>query len=232
MANRALVVSNNRIESVSRVYEDNSAVLSTYVDGATIVHNEISEAPYDAIDIGWGWGVNDVGGNPVYRTAQRGYYDFPQNLTYDTPTLHRRVVVANNRIHNVKQLFHDGGAIYNLSASPDTLITGNYIYDIPQRIAVYLDEGSRFITVRDNVVAGAGVWLTVNTMDDAFPLRASTDNQVSGNWYSPSKRTGGWNSYQGNIERDNLVVYDGAWPAGARAVMDTAGIQKGVEVAE
>ena len=135
MANRDLLVINNRIKTVSQVYMDNSAILSTYVAGALILHNDISDAPYDGIDIGWGWGVNDAGGSPVYRDARRGYYDHPANLVYETPTLHRGVVVAYNRMHHIKKLFHDGGAIYNLSASPDTVIAENYIHDIPDRIA-------------------------------------------------------------------------------------------------
>ncbi|WP_213807278.1 hypothetical protein [Granulicella sp. dw_53] len=69
-----------------------------------------------------------------------------------TPTTHRDIVVANNRVHGAKKLFHDGGAIYNLSASPGTLITENYIFDIHGLIGLYLDEGSRYIIVRRNVV--------------------------------------------------------------------------------
>src|SRR6202034_3909708 len=99
------------------------------------------------------------------------------NVIYDSPTTHRDVVVANNRIHGAKKLFHDGGAIYNLSASPGTLITENYIFDNNQRIALYLDEGSRYITVRKNVVDDpGGTWLNINTAKGAFPLRISPDN--------------------------------------------------------
>jgi hypothetical protein len=122
MTNRDLLVINNRIKAVSQVYRDNSAILSTYVAGAMILHNDISDAPYDGIDIGWGWGVNDAGGSPAYRDARRGYYDNPENLVYETPTMHRNVMVAYNHLHHIKRLFHDGGAIYNLSASPDTVI--------------------------------------------------------------------------------------------------------------
>src|SRR6185369_3241150 len=86
MANRDVLIANNRICAVSQTYMDNSAILSTYVDGALILHNDISDAPYDGIDIGWGWGVNDAGGSAVYRSARRGYYDFPTNLLYETPT--------------------------------------------------------------------------------------------------------------------------------------------------
>jgi hypothetical protein len=230
MANRDVTIINNRIQTVSQTYRDNSAILSTYVDGVLILHNEISDAPYDAIDIGWGWGVNDPGGNPVYRDARRGYYDHPENLVYESPTLHRRARVAYNRIHHVKKLFHDGGAIYNLSASPDTVIAENYIHDIPERIGLYLDEGSRYVTIRNNVVDGAGVWLNVNTFADYWPLRATTDNLAVGNWFSTAKVTGGWDAYYDNRMEANVLVERGRWPAAARRVIENAGIQKSAGV--
>ncbi len=46
--NRQLIVRNSRIRSVSKDYRDNSAILCTYVEGAVILHNEISDVPYDA----------------------------------------------------------------------------------------------------------------------------------------------------------------------------------------
>jgi len=226
MANRNVIISNNRIKTVSQVYKDNSAILSTYVDSAIIVHNDISDAPYDGIDIGWGWGINDVGGNATYRIAERGHYDHAANLTYDTPTLHRRVVVAYNRLHDIKKLFHDGGAIYNLSASPDSFIAENYLYSIPDRIALYLDEGSRYITIRDNVVDGAGTWLNINTVASFQPLRTSTDNKATGNWHTEGKVGGLWDAYNNNVMIDNPVIARGAWPAAARRVMENAGIEK------
>jgi hypothetical protein len=232
MANRDVIIINNRIETVSQVYKDNSAILSTYVAGALILHNEISDAPYDGIDIGWGWGVNDVDGSPAYRDARRGYYDNPANLLYETPTMHRGEVVAYNHIHHIKKIFHDGGAIYNLSASPNAVIAENYIHDIPDRIALYLDEGSRYLTVRNNVVEGAGVWLNINTQDDYWPIRVTVDNQAIGNWYSPAKMRGSWNAYNNNLTRDNRQIKSGAWPEGAKQVVENAGIQKDADVAK
>ena len=226
MANRNILIANNRIKTVSQVYRDNSAILSTYVDSALIIHNDISDAPYDGIDIGWGWGINDVGGNATYRIAERGHYDHAENLIYDTPTLHRRVVVAYNRLYDIKKLFHDGGAIYNLSASPDTIIAENYIYGIPERIALYLDEGSRYITVRNNVVDGAGTWLNINTVSNFLPLRTSTDNKATGNWHTEAKVGGLWDAYNNNAMDGNELVKRGRWPAAAKQVMENAGIQK------
>ncbi len=232
MTNRDLLVINNRIKTVSQIYLDNSAILSTYVAAALILHNDISDAPYDGIDIGWGWGVNDAGGSAAYRDARRGYYDHPLNLTYETPTLHRGVTVAYNRVHHIKKLFHDGGAIYNLSASPDTVIAENYIHDIPDRIALYLDEGSRYLTVRNNVVDGAGTWLNINTQDDYWPLRISTDNRAVDNWYTQGKVRGSWNQYNGNFTSNNQQLKSGAWPVAAKKVVENAGIQPNAGVVE
>jgi hypothetical protein len=223
--NRALIVENTRIHNVSQQYQDNTAILSTYVTGAAIVHNDISDAPYDAIDIGYGWGIEDPGGNPNYRFRMSGY-EFPQNPVYSTPTTHRDVVVASNRIHHVKLLFHDGGAIYNLSASPHTLITENYIYDNHGQIALYLDEGSRYITVRRNVVDDPpGEWLNVNTVHSAYPLRISPDNTAVANWHNGTKIGGLWNNYQDNLILDDHLVTGSDWPAEAKTIMQESGIE-------
>lgn len=225
MINRQLLIGNNRIRSVSKDYLDNSAILSTYVEGALILHNDISDVPYDAIDIGYGWGMHDAGGNPNYRVYMHGY-DFKNNLIYETPTTHRDVVVAYNRVHEAKKLFHDGGAIYNLSASQGTLITENYIFDNSGRIALYLDEGSRYITVRRNVVDDEkGTWLNINTAHNAFPLRISPDNTASGNWHNGTKVAGMWTNYENNLILDDHPIKGGDWPAEATQVIDNAGIE-------
>ena len=225
MINRQLILRDNRIRAVSKDYFDNSAILSTYVEGAVILHNDISDVPYDAIDIGYGWGMHDPGGNPNYRVRMHGY-DWPQNLVYEAPTTHRDVVVANNRVHGAKRVFHDGGAIYNLSASPGTLITENYIFDNNGLIGFYLDEGSRYLTVRKNVVQDPeGEWLNINTVHAAYPLRISPDNTATDNWHDSSKTGGLWTNYQNDLILDDHLVEDGKWPAEAQKIMNDAGIE-------
>jgi len=225
MTNRALVIANSSIHDVSKDYEDNTAILVTYVEGAAVVHNEISSVPYDAIDIGYGWGINDPGGNANYRYRMHGY-DYPQNVVYSTPTTHHDVVVASNRIHDAKRLFQDGGAIYNLSASAGTLITENYVYDNHGQIGLYLDEGSHGITVRRNVVDDAkSEWLNVNTVKAFYPLRVSTDNTAMSNWHDGTKIGGLWTNYQNNLILDDHLVSGGQWPAEAKEIMKAAGIE-------
>ena len=232
MIDRQLLIENNRIQSVSEDYLDNSAILSTYVTGALILHNDISDVPYDAIDIGYGWGIQDPGGNANYRVFMHGY-DYKDNPVYRTPTTYRDTVVAWNRIHGAKKIFHDGGAIYNLSAGPGTLITENYIYDNNQRIALYLDEGSRFITVRKNVVDDpGGEWLNINTVHHAFPLRITVDNTAADNWHNGTKIGGMWTNYENDLILDDHPIENEGWPAEAEDVMKNAGIEPSAGLVE
>ncbi|MGN7161859.1 right-handed parallel beta-helix repeat-containing protein [Sphingomonas sp. SAFR-052] len=222
---RDILIRNNVVKRVSQDYHEQAGILVTYATGAVITHNDVSDAPYDGIDVGWGWGTNDPGGSPAYRVASRGYYDFPGNRVYDTPTILRDTVITANRVHNVKSWFPDGGAIYHLSADPGALIAENYIYDVPGGIALYLDEGSRYVMVRNNVVSNVGVWLHLNSQGDMLPRRTAMDNTARNNWYDSGKQNGEWTDYLNNRTVDNVLVKNGEWPAAARAVIDRAGVE-------
>jgi hypothetical protein len=225
MGVRDILIRNNTIENVSQNYREQAAVLVTYATAPVIVNNDISAASYDGIDIGWGWGTHDPGGSAAYRTTDRGYYDQPGNLTYDTPTILRDSVVFANRVHDVKRWFPDGGAIYHLSADPGALIAENYVYDVPGGIALYLDEGSRYVTLRNNVVANVGVWLNLNSQDVFYPRRTAMDNSAIGNWRNSGRITGSWTGYLNNQLIANLEVSNGDWPAAAREVIARSGVQ-------
>jgi hypothetical protein len=225
MGVRDILIRNNVIENVSQNYREQAAVLVTYATAPVIMNNDISAASYDGIDIGWGWGTHDPGGSAAYRTTDRGYYDQPGNVTYDTPTILRDSVVVANRVHDVKRWFPDGGAIYHLSADPGALIAENYVYDVPGGIALYLDEGSRYVTLRNNVVSNVGVWLNLNSQDVFFPRRTAMDNTAIGNWRNSGRITGSWTGYLNNRLIDNVEVSNAEWPAGAREVIARSGVQ-------
>ncbi len=220
LVNADLEIADNVIATVSQDYKDNAAILTTYIDDARILHNEISDAPYDGVAVGWGWGYNDAGGNPNYDENQKGYR---YNTKYTTPTVLRKTLVEGNRIHGVKTWYMDGGAIYNLSANPDSVVRGNHIFDIGGKIAIYLDEGSKHFKVTGNVVDTQGKWLNINTAGKMFRRKISTDNLATGNWHN-SLRTGGrWLSEIGNVAENNILVPNRDWPAEAQAVIDNAG---------
>ncbi|MDQ0839916.1 right-handed parallel beta-helix repeat-containing protein [Sphingomonas faeni] len=223
LINRDLVIVDNSVATVSQDYKDNAAILTTYITGARIAHNDITDAPYDAIAVGWGWGYNDAGGNPNYDENQKGYR---YNTRYTTPTTLRDTVIENNRIHGVKMWFMDGGAIYNLSANPGAVIRGNHIFDIDDKIAIYLDEGSKHFRVTGNVIETRGKWLNINTAGKMYRRRVSTDNLATGNWHSSDTTGGRWLAEIGNVSRDNMLVADRDWPAEAEGVIARAGVRR------
>jgi hypothetical protein len=228
MGLRDIVIRNNRIRSISHDYKEQSAILVTYASGTVIMNNDVSDTPYDGIDVGWGWGTNDPGGSAEYWRQQRGYYDQPGNLVYDTPTTLRDSVIVGNRVSRVKQWFPDGGAIYHLSADPGALIAENYVSDVKGSggIAIYLDEGSRYVTVRNNVVDRVGgVWLNLNSQSHIAPRRTALDNVATGNWYNSGRLNGEWSPYLNNRVSDNMAVNGTAWPQAARHVIERSGIQ-------
>jgi hypothetical protein len=104
-----------------------------YAREATIEHNELFNLPYTGISVGWGW-------------------------TKMTNALRDNLIFANH-VHHVATRLGDTAGIYTLSAQPGTVVAENYVHDLKLSPYVfdpnhwfylYLDEGSSFITVRDN----------------------------------------------------------------------------------
>jgi hypothetical protein len=189
------------------------------VTRATIAHNTLTDLPYDGVDIGWGWGINDPGGNLYYLNA--GLYDYQP--IYRTPTTFRENYVAYNLIHDTKQAMHDGGSIYTLSSSPGTVIERNYVYDSQVTFGALIDQGTRYVVMRDNVFLGSSRWVYINS-DAGNPDTFNTkDNLVTGNWWDVGPARNPEGPGYNNQVVDNMQVTDGAFPPEAQKVMAEAG---------
>ncbi|MGN6761328.1 MAG: right-handed parallel beta-helix repeat-containing protein [Leifsonia sp.] len=215
MTNQDITIQDNTIDRVGVDYKDNSGILSTYVTRAQILHNEVANVPYDGIDTGYGWGINDAGGSNDY--VDRGYYNW--NPLYTTPTTLKDNRVEGNLVHNTKARFADGGSVYNLSASPGTVVDKNYLFNI-SGIGLYLDEGSRSMTYENNVVQGGSFLFT-----NAYSLRNNTsDNVIRDNWYNSGGISAPNAAAHNNTLTDNVKVTGAAWPAAALDVICASGV--------
>jgi hypothetical protein len=218
MVLRNVTIDNNLVTDVAKDYKEMSGILSTYADHTVIAHNEVSNLAYDGIDVGWGWGANDPGGSQDYQN--RGLYAYQP--VYSTPTTLRDTRVTDNLIHGVKKVFHDGGSLYNLSANPGAVFSGNYIYDTQHTVGLYLDEGSRYVTARNNVVQDCGAWVFTNSYGT---INNTSDNLLLRNWYNSGVTQTPNAAEHHNRLVDNVQVAGTAWPADAQQVIAGAGIE-------
>jgi hypothetical protein len=131
------VLSNNYISRTGRDYFQTVGIMLGYTQDTLVEHNELSEMPYSGISVGWGWADQD---------------NAAANST-----------IRYNKIERVLELMGDGGGIYTLSRQPGTSIVENHVHDITRLplhgftlSGIYLDQGSNFITVRDNVLTNTG----------------------------------------------------------------------------
>jgi hypothetical protein len=216
MTNRNVRITDNTVNRAAVDYKDNSGILSTYVTGAQIVRNEVANVSYDAIDTGYGWGTNDPGGSNDYNN--RGYYTY--NTRYTTPTTLRDNLVANNLVHNTKARFSDGGSLYNLSASPGSVVEKNYLYNV-SGVGLYLDEGTRYTTYRSNVLQGASPWVFTNSFGTAHN---TNDNTITGNWFNSGGASTPDAALHNNTITGNTQVSGTNWPSGAASVICGAGV--------
>ena len=72
MIDQNITIENNLIYDVAIDYRDFAGVMYTYTQNVVVSHNEVYNLPYSGINSGYGWGVNDAGGNNEYKTRGNG----------------------------------------------------------------------------------------------------------------------------------------------------------------
>lgn len=128
-----LNITNNLITDVTNEDWGCVGIGAGFVKDIKICNNEISDVSYTGISMGWGW--------------NQQVCSMSNNL------------VSGNLIHHYAKHMYDTAGIYTLGAQPHSFIEGNvvrdiytpsYVHDPNHWFYLYTDEGSSYITVRNN----------------------------------------------------------------------------------
>jgi len=133
-AARGNVIDRCRVANAGEVFYGAVGIWIGFSQGTTVSNSTICDVPYTGISVGWMW-------NP-------------------RPTVAREQKIINNDIGRCMQILSDGGGIYTLGFQPDSILSGNYIHDIPlnagraESNGMFLDEGTKGFTIEDNFIHG------------------------------------------------------------------------------
>ncbi len=147
------------ISRYGRIFNNAIGILLTHAIDCDLTNNEIHDGWYTGISVGWNWGYSDNSTNNI---------KICDNLIYD---------IGNGWLS-------DMGAIYTLGNQPDTVISGNVIYNVGcdegrygyGGWGVYLDEGSSGILVENNLV--------YDCSSETFHQHYGRDNVVRNNIFA------------------------------------------------
>ena len=128
-----LTIQNNYVDDAANEDWGCIGIAAGYVRDIKILHNEISNVSYTGISMGWGWNQQ--------------------------VNLMKNNLVKGNLIHHYARHMYDTAGIYTLSCQPHSFVEENVVRDIyhpgyahdPNHwFYLYTDEGSSYITVRNN----------------------------------------------------------------------------------
>lgn len=180
-------IKNNFITRVGDGHYGAPGIHLFYTQNVNVSHNEITHVPYTGITSGWGW------------TSFRDSRTCKDN------------VIAYNRIDGISERAMDGGGVYTLGNQPNTVICGNYFTNQYNCYGtVYLDAGSQFYQVYDNVME--------NVLISNFPNSGGKDLTFWNNYATaPGRNNAGLDTVEnvkyyipGNPPEEVLQIMTGA----------------------
>ncbi len=158
-ATKNINVKDCHISYYGRIFNNAIGILLTHAVDCELSNNEIHDGWYTGVSVGWNW----------------GYADNPTN----------NIKVKDNLIYNIGNgWLSDMGGIYTLGIQPDTVLSGNIIYNVGcdegaygyGGWGIYLDEGSSGIRVENN--------LAYDCSSQTFHQHYGKDNIIKNNIFA------------------------------------------------
>lgn len=147
-------IENNIIHSGGRKLPCAAAIWIGNSADNVVTHNNIGDFNYSGISVGW-------------------------TLGYDSSNVRNNEISYNEVQYIGGEVMSDMAGIYTMGVSPGTTIHNNVVHDVSGSIigfGIYLDEGSSYITVKDNLV--------VRTTQGGFMFHYGQKNQIRNNIFA------------------------------------------------
>jgi hypothetical protein len=205
---RNIEIKNNYLYDSAVLFYGHSPVSAYFADTLTVQHNRIEKAPWAGITLGWGWWNFDGSSGSIA----------PNRPT----TTARNNTVSHNHIVDTVQRLADTAPIYTLGSQPGTTVTDNYLQGVPagHKYGLHPDEGSAYITFRDNVLSvDKNVTWLINS-DDFGRKHDLSITQT----YGPINKVSNKNLPNSTVH-DILVSADYVWPAAAYGIAVNSGLE-------
>jgi len=203
-----IAVENNYLYDSAVLFNGHSPLSAYFVDTLTVQHNRVEKAPWAGVTVGWGWWNFDGSSGSIA----------PNRPT----TTARNNTIAYNQIVDTVQRLGDTAPIYTLGSQPGTTIHDNYLQGVPagHKYGLHPDEGSAYLTFRDNVLSvDKNVTWLINS-DDFGRKHDLSITQT----YGPINKVSNKNLPNSTIQ-DILVYSDYVWPAPAYAIAVGSGVE-------
>ncbi|MET7372265.1 RICIN domain-containing protein [Micromonospora arida] len=201
-------IRNNYLYDSAVLFNGHSPISAYFADTLTIQRNRIEKAPWSGITLGWGWWNFDGSSGSIVPNRP-------------TTTARNNTISYNHFIDTVQRL-SDTAPIYTLGSQPGTTITNNYLQGVPSghKYGLHPDEGSAFITFRDNVLSiDKNVTWMINS-DDFGRKHDLSITQI----YGPINKVSNKNLPNSTVA-DILVSSDYVWPATAYGIAANSGLE-------
>ncbi|MEV0136535.1 ricin-type beta-trefoil lectin domain protein [Dactylosporangium sp. NPDC050688] len=201
-------ISNNYLYDSAVLFNGHSPISAYFADTLSIQHNRIEKAPWAGITLGWGWWNFDGSAGSIA----------PNRPT----TTARNNTIRYNHIIDTVQRLSDTAPIYTLGSQPGTTISNNYLEGVPagHKYGLHPDEGSAYITFKDNVLSvDKNVTWLINS-DDWGRKHDLSITQTYGAINKVSNK-----NLPNSTVQDILVSSDYVWPAAAYGIAVNAGLE-------
>ncbi|MEN3607906.1 RICIN domain-containing protein [Plantactinospora sp. ZYX-F-223] len=201
-------IKNNYLYDSAVLFNGHSPISAYFVDTLIVQHNQIEKTPWSGVTLGWGWWNFDGSAGSIV----------PNRPT----TTARNNNVSYNHIIDTVQRLSDTAPIYTLGSQPGTTINNNYLQGVPagHKYGLHPDEGSAYITFRDNVLSvDKNVTWLINS-DDFGRKHDLSITQI----YGPINKVSEKNLPNSTIH-DIIVASDYVWPAPAYGIAVNSGLE-------